>query len=86
MGITLALHSVALEWSASTTAGVAGYNVYRSTTSGGAYTKISTSLLAGLGFIDNTVNSGITYYYVVTAVLASGAESAFSVQTAATIP
>lgn len=86
MGITLGLHSVALAWSASTTAGVAGYNVYRSTTSGGAYTRISTSLLAGLGFIDNTVNSGTTYYYVVTAVLASGAESAFSGQTTATIP
>jgi hypothetical protein len=86
MGVKVSSHSVVLAWSPSTTTGVVGYNVYRSTTSGGAYEKISTTLLAGLGFIDGTVNSGTTYYYVVTSELLSGAESAFSEPITATIP
>jgi hypothetical protein len=53
----------------------AGYNVYRSTTSGSGYTKINTSLLGTPDYTDNSVTNGIPYYYVVTAVDTSSNES-----------
>ena len=78
-------HSVDVNWVASTSA-VAGYNVYRGTVSGGPYSKINTTLITGLTYNDNTVSSGATYYYVVTAVAADGTESPFSSQVQAIIP
>jgi fibronectin type 3 domain-containing protein len=44
------------------------------------------TLVAGTTFVDNTVQAGQTYYYVVTAVDASGNESVFSNEISATIP
>src|ERR1041385_7102048 len=38
-------HSVKLDWVASNSSGVAGYNIYRSTTSGGPYNKINRTLV-----------------------------------------
>jgi chitodextrinase len=78
-------HSVTLTWVASTTPSVS-YNVYRSTTSGGPYTKINGSLIAGLSYVDNSVVAGQTYYYVATAVDNTSAESAYSTQVTAVIP
>jgi hypothetical protein len=80
-------HSVTISWGASPSSGVTGYNVYRGTTSGGPYTKINSSNIAGLSFVDNTVLSGVTYYYVGTAVNSTtGLESGFSNQAQAVIP
>ncbi len=80
-------HSVALSWVASTSSNIAGYNVYRGTTSGGPYsTKANSSAVAGLTYTDTTVLAGQTYYYVLTAVDTSGNESGYSTQAAATIP
>lgn len=84
-GTGVAQRSVALAWDASTSS-VAGYNVYRTTTSGSAYVKINSALLGGLTFDDQTVQSATTYYYVVTAVDSSGDESTYSNQVAAAIP
>ena len=78
-------HSVALSWVASTST-VSGYNVYRGTANGGPYTLVNTSLVAGLSFTDSTVQNGLTYYYVATAVDASGNESADSSPAQAIIP
>jgi len=78
-------HTVALTWNASTST-VSGYNVYRSIVSGSSYVKINPVLNAGLSFTDATVQNGITYYYVTTAVDASGSESAFSNEVPAAIP
>jgi hypothetical protein len=78
-------HTVALTWNASTST-VSGYNVYRSTVSGSSYVRINSSLDAALSFTDATVQNGITYYYVTTAVDASGSESAFSNEVPAVIP
>ena len=78
-------HTVDVNWGASTSV-VAGYNVYRGTGSGGPYSKINTALVTGLKFTDNTVSSGATYFYVVTAVTGDGTESAFSSQVPAVIP
>jgi invasion protein IalB len=84
-GVAPIQHSVALSWNASPSA-VVGYNVYRSTVSGSLFAKINTSLVAGLVYTDASVQSGITYYYVATALDASGNESVFSNQVQATVP
>jgi hypothetical protein len=78
-------HSVNLSWNPSTS-GAVGYNVYRGGTSGGPYTEINSTLDPSTTYTDNTVLGGQTYYYVSTAVDASGVESGFSNQVKATIP
>jgi uncharacterized repeat protein (TIGR03803 family) len=77
---------VALSWDASTSQDVIGYNAYRSTTSGGPYTKLNASLISTTNYIDQPLQSGYTYYYVTTAVDSQGQESAHSNEAAATIP
>ncbi len=84
-GVQATAPSVTLTWTASTST-VSGYNVYRSTTNGSGYAKISSSLVGSVTYDDTTVQSGTTYYYVVTAVNASGEESTDSNQATAVIP
>jgi hypothetical protein len=84
-GVAGASHSVVLTWNPSTDT-VAGYKVYRATTSGGPYTELGTNLDASASFTDNSANSGMTYYYIVTAVDSLGNESAYSNQVSATVP
>jgi hypothetical protein len=84
-GVAPVQHSVTLTWTASTST-VAGYNVYRGTTSGGPYTKISSSLITTLAYTDTTVQSGTTYFYVATSVDSSGDESVNSNEVSAPIP
>lgn len=85
--------NVSLAWTASTTSGVT-YNVYRCSISStacvqnqpGNFTRIASGI-ANLTYTDSAVSSGQTYYYALTAVDASGAESAVSsVSTATAIP
>lgn len=78
-------HAVALSWIASTSA-VSGYNVYRSSVSGAGYVRINSTLIPLLTYTDTTVQNGVTYYYVTTAVDSAGAESAFSNQAQASVP
>lgn len=86
VGIQPVQHSVDLSWDASQSQ-VAGYNVYRGTTSGGPYpNKLTSSLAPGTNYTDSTVQSGTTYYYVSTGVDSNGVESAYSNQTVAAIP
>jgi hypothetical protein len=77
-------HTVNLSWKASTSA-VTGYRVYRSAASGSGYSPL-TSIIADLTFSDDTVTSGDTYYYVVTAVDSIGDESPYSNQATAAVP
>jgi len=77
-------HTVDLTWNASTDA--VGYNVYRGTVPGGPYAMINTSLDSTTAYTDSSVVSGDTYYYVATAVNASGDESGYSNQAQAVIP
>jgi hypothetical protein len=80
-------HNTALSWTASTSANVAGYNMYRGTTSGGPYAKVNSALIAGTTYTDTNVQAGVTYYYVATAVDTSNNESAYSTQApAVTVP
>jgi hypothetical protein len=71
---------VRLSWSRNRTLDLAGYNVYRSTTSGSGYQKINNLLIPKTKpkYVDKQVIKGTTYYYVVTAVNTSGGESGYS--------
>lgn len=78
--------TVALGWTASTSS-VIGYNVYRGTTTGGPYSsKLTSSPVGSTQFTDTGVQSGLTYYYVVTSVNSNDVESVYSGQAVATIP
>ena len=84
-GVQPVSHSATLTWTASAST-VSGYNVYRSTVSGGPYTKLDASLVTTTSYKDSTVQAGLTYYYVVTSVDSSGDESADSTQVSAKVP
>jgi hypothetical protein len=79
-------YSLLLNWTASPSSGVTGYNVYRSTVNGSGYAKINSSPVAGLTYTDGTVAASQTYYYVTTAVDDSGDESGYSEVFQAIIP
>jgi len=80
-------HIVDLSWNLSTSPNITGYNVYRGTSYAGPYSKINSGgLVASSLYTDSNVSSGYTYYYVVTAVDSSGAESGYSNQTQAVVP
>lgn len=85
-GTQPAQHSVLLTWTASTSPNVDGYNIYRSTTSGGPYTQLNSSLNPGTTYTDSTVTNGVTYYYVTTAVDSNNQQSVYSNQAQAVIP
>lgn len=78
-------HTVFLTWTASTST-VSGYYVYRSTIDGTGYTRLNASTVSSLDYTDSQLQSGLTYYYVTTAVDGAGLESDYSNQTSAIIP
>jgi hypothetical protein len=75
-GIAAPQHSVALAWDPSASSDVVSYDVYRSTTSTGSFTKVGSTTSTVLVFTDKTVQGGQTYFYEVTAVDSGGLESA----------
>ena len=77
-------HGVSLSWTPSASS-VIGYFVYRSSTSGGPYTKLNAAVDAQPTFVDSGLASG-TYYYVVTSVDSSGTESGFSNEVQVIVP
>lgn len=87
-------HSVVLTWTASASAKVIGYNVYRSTPRSGVgrakrplkWQKITPNAIHGATYTDTTVRSKRTYYYAVTAVGSKGHESIFSRLVQADVP
>ena len=78
-------HSVTLSWSPSPST-VVGYNAYTSAQSGGPYTRMTGTPDAATSYIDSSVQTGKTYFFVVTAVDSSNVESAFSNEVSALIP
>lgn len=60
--------SVWLDWDDNTEADLAGYNVCRTTVSGGSYTQLNGALLTDSNFTDNTVVNGTVYHYRISAV------------------
>lgn len=75
-GLTASGAGISLNWNDNTEANLAGYNVYRSTTSGGTYTKLNAALLASSDYLDGATSIGVTYFYKVTAIDNAGNESA----------
>jgi len=78
-------HTVSLTWTPSAST-FSGFNVYRGSTSGGPYTKVGTSMISATSYLDASVSSGQTYYYVATEVDTTGTESGYSTQVSAVIP
>jgi hypothetical protein len=78
-------HTVHLSWEGSSSP-VAGYHIYRSEFTKGGFQLISSSLVSATDYDDATVDSGTTYYYAVTTVADSGAESAHSNEATAVVP
>jgi len=83
-GATLS-HLVALSWNASDPTAV-GYNAYRATASGGPYSKLTSAAVSQTSYIDDAVQAGKSYFYVVTAVGTDMQESAYSQEAQASVP
>ena len=69
--------AVHLDWADNGEPDFASYTVRRSTLSGSGYSVIASGLTTS-SYTDNNVSNGVTYFYFVTAVDASGGESAGS--------
>lgn len=67
---------VSLAWNS--VSGSVGYNVYRSSLSGGGFVKVNGSPVSGTSFDDTGLQNSKTYYYVVTALDGAGNESKYS--------
>ncbi|MGC1871379.1 MAG: choice-of-anchor D domain-containing protein [Acidobacteriaceae bacterium] len=83
-----ATHEVDLSWDAPSSSPdpVAGYEVYRSPSGSSAYQLINSSPDTQTTYVDTTVQSGLSYDYIVKSVDASGNESIASNMAAVTIP
>jgi fibronectin type 3 domain-containing protein len=81
-----AAHAVDLSWKASTSPTVSGYNIYRSTSPDGPFTKINSTPVLETKYTDTTVVAGTTYYYAATSIDSDGRESAYSALTRVDVP
>jgi hypothetical protein len=66
--------SLAMNWQ--TNSAASGFNIFRSTTKSGSYTKINSSAVSGSSFVDRGLTPKTTYYYKVSALDGSNQESA----------
>ncbi len=66
---------VFLTWNENRESDLAGYYIYRSVRNGKDFERITDTLITKTTFSDDSVKSGVTYYYIVTAVDKSGNES-----------
>jgi hypothetical protein len=80
-----AYHVVNLDWNASTSKDVVGYNVYRSADATN-WKRVNLSLIGPTLYSDSTVASKSTYYYSATAVDVNGKESVKTSTVKAIIP
>jgi fibronectin type 3 domain-containing protein len=67
-------NSVKLTWTAAS--GASGYEIYRSTSSSGTYTKIGTT--TGTSYTSTALNTGTTYYYKIRAYSKAGTSTIYS--------
>jgi hypothetical protein len=65
--------SIALVWKPNSAA--AGFNIYRSSSSNGPFTKVNSTPVQGASFADQSLSESTTYYYQVKAVNQLGNES-----------
>lgn len=76
---------VSLDWADPSETDVRGYDVYRSTTAGGPYTKLTGDPVAASAFVDDGVAYSQTYYYVVAAVDTADNRGPQSAEASATV-
>jgi hypothetical protein len=76
--------SVTLDWNASTSPSVAGYNVYFGTTSGNYTSKVDVGSATSITV--SNLTAGLTYYFAATAYDVNGDESGFSSEISYTVP
>ncbi len=76
--VTLSWTAVTKNTTESDITDLAGYEIYRSTSSGGTYTQINTSDVTAMNYTDTGLTAGTTYYYKITAGDTNGNESAYS--------
>lgn len=72
--------SLRLDWNANTETDLAGYRIYRSTTSGVYGAPVATAPASATSFVDAGVKPGVTYFFTITAVDKAGNESVRSNQ------
>jgi hypothetical protein len=80
------LGRVSLDWTDAPDGDLDGYDVYRSTASGGPYTRIDASRVSASAYTDTAVSGGTTYRYVVTTSDVANNRSAYSSEASATPP
>lgn len=69
---------VHLRWNANTEADLAGYHVYRAVAAGGPFTRVDGTTVTAADFVDASAPDSASLWYAVTAVDATGNESARS--------
>ncbi len=75
---------IALDWSANSEPDLAGYNIYRSDSSGGTFIKQNSTTINTNTYTDNNVAAETTYFYKVSAIDSSNNESTLSTEVFAT--
>jgi hypothetical protein len=83
---TIDMTTVVLDWNDNNESDLAGYNVYRSTTSGSGYSKMNSSILTSSDYNDSSIVSETAYYYVVTAVDTNSSETVYSDEVSGVVP
>ena len=79
---TYSSNKLSLNWNANTEEDLANYNVYRSTSAGGTYTKVGSPITTS--YRDTGLSPNTTYYYKISAVDLFDNESALSAYDSAT--
>ncbi len=77
---SLGVDRLSVRWDASTSPDVARYNAYRSSVQGGPYTIVNTDPVDHTVYLDTGLAASTPYFYVATAIDASGNESAPSAE------
>ena len=67
-----------LEWAAHADPSAIGYNLYRSLIQGGPYEKLNEEMLTVVNYLDEGLENGVNYYYVLTSIDDTLNESEFS--------
>jgi Abnormal spindle-like microcephaly-assoc'd, ASPM-SPD-2-Hydin len=81
-------HQVYLSWDrpSDSIIPIVGYDIYRAVSSSSAYHRLNSSLDVHTSYVDTTIQTGVTYDYVVRSVDSFGVESAPSNKAAVAIP
>lgn len=87
--IIVATHALNVSWTASADSalpGFSGYNVLRSTTAGGPYTKVNSTVITGTSFVDNGPFSSLGPFFYVAESVAGSTTSVHSNEISVSLP